>query len=557
MTLTIEGGKILEQGRLRFDAEAAVYRLEGSTPSGAPIAFDGTLDPETRLLTLDRRGPSPRGEERLTIRPNANEIRYTFRFDRKEPGAPQFRRLIEANLGKEGVNFAAGGAMQRGPTCIVTGGAATISVTAGGATFAVCCSGCRDEVTENPEKYVAKLKARTAAAGDGSKAIATGRGDGSFDLPTGRSGRGESPDAEPTKRDDTPAGAGDAPESKPVVEPAPEPKPTPEPAPEPDPASRRKADALLRLGRALETQGKADGALGFYRRIVAEHPESPAAEAAEERIKAIEGRRLIPSTPRGGTDDHIRFLPVGIVGQASESLCSDRRQAEACPTGIGRDQRACRSDDRRQRDARLEPMRRGRGLEAQRRSERRVLDGQRPGVQGDADREGPIGAVGGVAEDRQATRGGLHPELMCPAGPRPEPEPAAAARQRGARLDPIAGQGVPGPRRLGPADLDDRAEAGVPPRRASRPRAPRGGPVGRRRSPSSASRPRDPRTAVASGARPWGSCPRSSPPRRADRAGGRSRGRLHRGRRAGDSAEAGPRSSSRGAAGPGSTSRRV
>lgn len=285
MTWTIEGGKVLAGGRLEYDDRAKAYRLEGETPDGKPIAFDGTLDPDSRLLTLDRRGPSPRGEERVTIRPIADGVRSTFWYERKAPGAPQYVREIEAGFTKEGVSFAGGG-MKKGPQCIVTGGAATISVTAGGTTFSVCCSGCRDEVMENPEKYVAKLRAKMAAApkGDAGNTIATGRGDGSFDL-GGSGSTPEKPSAERMKKEE-PA---DEPEPSAEPEPADEPKPEPDPEPSADPASARKAASLLRLGQALEKQGKADGALDFYKRIVDEYPETPSAATAKERIKALEG----------------------------------------------------------------------------------------------------------------------------------------------------------------------------------------------------------------------------------------------------------------------------
>ena len=282
MTLAIEGGKVLKAGRLTFDPRSSSYRLEGVGPGGEPVAFVGARDPKTNALTLQRSGP--RGEDRLTIRPNANGIRSDFWFDRKAPGSPQYSRLVRANLGKEGVNFAAGGAVTGGPQCIVTGGAATIAVSAGGSTFSVCCSGCRDEVLADPQKYARKLEQRmVSASSGGANAIRTGRGDGSFGPAPGRP-PGADPE-EPPK----PEGAGDRPE--PGAEPAEEPEPDPEPSPAPstDAEARRKAASLLRLGQALEKQGKAEGALGFYRRVVSEAPGTPEAKAAGARIKALTG----------------------------------------------------------------------------------------------------------------------------------------------------------------------------------------------------------------------------------------------------------------------------
>ncbi|MEW4567814.1 tetratricopeptide repeat protein [Tautonia sp. JC769] len=259
LALTIEGGKVLKAARLTFDEASETYRLEGTDPNGNAVVYVGTRDEKTNALTLDRSGPA--GDDRLTIRPNANGIRSDFWFDRKEPGSPQFARLIRANLGKEGETFA-GGAAAKGPECIVTGGAATISVSAGGSTFAVCCSGCRDEVLANPEKYARKLRASLASP---TPAVEP--------APSPSPSPAPAPSPTPTDGAETP--------------PSPTPRPTAdEPAPS-DAETRRKAASLLRLGQSLERQGKADGALTFYRRVVAEAPGTPEAATAAERIKAL------------------------------------------------------------------------------------------------------------------------------------------------------------------------------------------------------------------------------------------------------------------------------
>ncbi|RUL87415.1 tetratricopeptide repeat protein [Tautonia sociabilis] len=274
LTLSIEGGTILASARLSFDPDAKVYRLEGTDPRGEPMAFVGTLDPRTKALTLDRSGPE--GDDRLTIRPNSNGIRSDFWFDRKAPGSPQYARLVRANLGRAGENFAAGGASSIGPRCIVTGGAAAITVSAGGSTFSVCCSGCRDEVLANPEKYAAKLKAALASRPSGRPvAIPTGPGDGSFDRPSADPGPGADP-PEPSP----------SPSPTPRTEPSDDPEPSPSPS---DAGLRRRGASLLRIGQALEKQGKPDGALNFYRRVLSEAPDTPEADTARQRIRAIQG----------------------------------------------------------------------------------------------------------------------------------------------------------------------------------------------------------------------------------------------------------------------------
>jgi len=58
---------------------------------------------------------------------------------------------------KEGVPFVAGDGK---PECIVSGGAGTIAVTFQGQTYYVCCSGCRAEFNETPEKYIKEFQAK-------------------------------------------------------------------------------------------------------------------------------------------------------------------------------------------------------------------------------------------------------------------------------------------------------------------------------------------------------------------------------------------------------------
>src|SRR5947209_7977410 len=187
MTLAIEGGKVLTKGRLTFDPASRRYRLEGADADRKPVAFAGALDADGKALVLDRVGPAAEGKERLTIRLNSNLIRYTMWLDRQEPGAPQFARVIDVNLGKEGESFASGASAADLPRCIITGGSATMSVTYEGKSYPLCCTGCRDEFMDNPAKYVKKALLRGQDAGKGkvktaaSPSPSVGKDDGAFD----------------------------------------------------------------------------------------------------------------------------------------------------------------------------------------------------------------------------------------------------------------------------------------------------------------------------------------------------------------------------------------
>ncbi len=278
MTVTTEGGKVLKQGHLSFDAASKRYRLEGTDPAGKPVAFVGELDPAGQALTLDRLGPQASGKDRLVIRPNRNRIRYSMWVDHQEPGAPQFKRTIEIGLTKEGEAFAAGGSASDLPKCIITGGASTMTVSYQGKSYPLCCSGCRDEFNDNPAKYVQKALSR-ARDGDGSENAATkpasasvGTDDDSFD------GLVDAPlpKARPLPRPSTPRAKAEADR----------PNPAPLPGSKPGKDAARAA-SLLRLGQNLDKQGKTAAARSYYQQVVKDYADTPEARTAAARLAQI------------------------------------------------------------------------------------------------------------------------------------------------------------------------------------------------------------------------------------------------------------------------------
>jgi YHS domain-containing protein len=290
MNITIEGGKIFTQALLSYNPATQQYRLEGTDPAGQPVAYVGALGGEkTNELLLDRVGAAPDGsKERLTIRPNSNLIRYTMNFDHQEPGAPQFAHYIEAGLTKEGESFAAGGAAADLPRCIVTGGTASMSVSFQGKTYPLCCTGCRDEFNENPAKYVQKALLRAQAGSDkpASARSSAGKDDGSFDglFTAPKAARPPATRPAPTTKAEPPAVTAPTTNAGPKDEPTAKDEPAPKPAPG---ATAAKATSLLRFGQTLERSGNTAGALGYYRQLVKDYPDTEQAKAATERIKAL------------------------------------------------------------------------------------------------------------------------------------------------------------------------------------------------------------------------------------------------------------------------------
>jgi YHS domain-containing protein len=276
LSVTMTENKVLSKGQLLYEPTTRRYVLGGSDAAGKPVLFSGTVDKAGKALTLERDKPTSTGaKQRLTLRPNANFVRYTLRVEEQEAGAPQFKPVIDTGLTKDGEAFASGSAAADAPKCIVTGGAATMTVTYQGKSYPLCCSGCRDEFNDNPEKYVKKLSLRSdsAAKGTAKPAPSRNKDDGAFDGLTD---------------DPTPA----APKPSGAMKAAPTPsKSAAKPAPKGESGKSSdvsRAASLLRLGQNLEKSGKTAAALDYYRRVAKEYPDTPSAKTAAARIKTLE-----------------------------------------------------------------------------------------------------------------------------------------------------------------------------------------------------------------------------------------------------------------------------
>jgi YHS domain-containing protein len=157
--LTVEGGHSIESARLKPSSEPKGFVLTVEPPGagGTATEYRGTIDAKGQVLTLDHTAAEGKIQDRIILRLNTNGIRYTWYEEQKAGRSPQFKRMMAANLGKEGEAFAASSQADEVPKCILTGGAATMSVTYQGKSYPVCCTGCRDEFLADPEKYLAKM----------------------------------------------------------------------------------------------------------------------------------------------------------------------------------------------------------------------------------------------------------------------------------------------------------------------------------------------------------------------------------------------------------------
>ena len=155
MKIAFEKGKHFSSGELRYVPDRKIFRLTVTTPAKEKLTFEGTL--EGKRLTLDREDSAKKETQRLVFTfLHAN--RHLYRYDVKKEGAVSFAKQFQVGATKEGEPFATSG--DGSPECIVSGGKGTIPVSYKGKTYYVCCTGCRDEFKDNPEKYIKEYEAK-------------------------------------------------------------------------------------------------------------------------------------------------------------------------------------------------------------------------------------------------------------------------------------------------------------------------------------------------------------------------------------------------------------
>ncbi len=86
--------------------------------------------------------------------------RYLFRYESKPSERTRYKKIYQVGVTKKDVPFAGKGDSY--PECIVSGGRGTMAVSFKGKTYYVCCTGCRNEFNDNPEKYIKEYEAKQA-----------------------------------------------------------------------------------------------------------------------------------------------------------------------------------------------------------------------------------------------------------------------------------------------------------------------------------------------------------------------------------------------------------
>jgi hypothetical protein len=131
------------------------FTLKLTAPDKSTATYAGTL--KDKVLTLDRTD-GPADEQQRLVFSLLHHNRHLYRFETRPAGTTvAFTRKYQVGATKEGVPFAD---VPKGPECIVSGGLGTIKVSYQGKDYWVCCSGCRDEFKDSPEKYIKEAAAR-------------------------------------------------------------------------------------------------------------------------------------------------------------------------------------------------------------------------------------------------------------------------------------------------------------------------------------------------------------------------------------------------------------
>jgi len=153
---TTTQGKYYSAGRIEAGEKEGAYVFTGTLPDGKTTETlkGGVTKDELALLNEN---PAEGRPAKLELTLFAKGKRLVMTLYAKDAGGKNFTPLAEVGFTRKGSGF---GKDAQGPECVVTGGLGTSTVSYKGKTYYVCCSGCRDEFNENPEKILAEFAER-------------------------------------------------------------------------------------------------------------------------------------------------------------------------------------------------------------------------------------------------------------------------------------------------------------------------------------------------------------------------------------------------------------
>lgn len=142
------------KGELRYRPASNDYELKLQTVKKETLNFTGGI--QERTVTFERQQA---GKVERLVFTLLHSNRFLYRFETRPMDKTLVTRLWKVGATKEGESFAVG---ESGPECIVSGGKGTMAVTYQGKTYYVCCSGCRSEFDDHPQKYIDEYNAKKA-----------------------------------------------------------------------------------------------------------------------------------------------------------------------------------------------------------------------------------------------------------------------------------------------------------------------------------------------------------------------------------------------------------
>jgi hypothetical protein len=157
ITFEVKDGKYLKSGDVRYLLDKKKYQLTTVEKDDKKQVFEGDLNTDNGILTLERIDPDTKETRRIQMNTAAEGVRLIYRAAHKKDGTTIYVPDYMVQATKAGQSL---GAKEKKTECIVSGGLGTIAVSYKGETYYVCCSGCKDAFNENPEKYSAEFKAK-------------------------------------------------------------------------------------------------------------------------------------------------------------------------------------------------------------------------------------------------------------------------------------------------------------------------------------------------------------------------------------------------------------